>query len=77
MLDLRPPTADEIAAVIVAHDLRELGRDDEARATLARAPNRLYWPCPICAARRGEPCTDATDEDPRVVPHLVRVDRAS
>lgn len=55
---LQPPSPDEIAAVVVAHDLAELGRVDEARAMLERAPNRLHWPCPTCGAWRGMPCVD-------------------
>lgn len=84
--ELQPPSLDEIAACVVAHDLVELGRTDEARAMLARAPNRCYWTCPTCGSGRGMACRDGevsrsgADARPRkptpsvrLVPHLVRV----
>lgn len=52
------PSADEAAACMVARDLVELGREDEARALLdAQAPNRLTRKCPACGALPGRECS--------------------
>lgn len=62
------PSRDEAAVCLVAHDLVELGRIDEARALMdEQAPNRLKRPCPACGARAGAACREL------LVPHEARL----
>jgi hypothetical protein len=56
--ELELPTLDH-AACLVATDLIEEGRTDEAIALLEdQAPRRLNRPCRECAAEVGKPCVD-------------------
>lgn len=53
------PTQDDYAAVLVAEDLIEMGREDEARKLLVeQAPRRLNRKCPACGAKVGKACRD-------------------
>lgn len=72
-----PPSADEYSVCLVARDLEEEGRLDEARRLLAeQAPNVLSRPCPACGQPRGQACVMFTLHgayQPIVVPHEARV----
>ncbi len=57
------PTSDDLHACEVAHDLVELGREDEARKLLEeQAPRRLNRKCPACSEPSGKPCIDHVSE---------------
>ncbi len=58
----QPATADDYAACLVAIDLVEEGRDDEARKLLdAQAPGRLRRKCPACGRAVSRPCREGYD----------------
>lgn len=76
------PSADEVAACMVARDMLEGDPTlvHRARALLdERAPNRLARRCPACSAKPGESCDDLSisREDPTsstvLVPHEARL----
>jgi hypothetical protein len=80
------PSRDEAAVCLVAHDLVELGRVDEARKLMDdQAPNRLKRPCPACGVRAGTECREPRADNlpfawrgldpgiPRIVPHEARL----
>lgn len=73
---------DDLEGVLmVAGDLVEMGRVDEARALLdEQAPHRLARWCPSCGEMAGQPCRDyvyrweiGTHYPVLVVPHLSRI----
>lgn len=54
-----PPSREEADVCMVARDLFEEGRVDEARKLIVEhAPNRLARECPSCGAPSGEDCHD-------------------
>lgn len=79
-------SVDDAAVVLVAHDLVQLGRVDEAEALLAaQAPGRLTRKCPTCGAWPGRRCREVTasvtigrktlnNYTPLAVPHAARVE---
>lgn len=62
------------SVLLVAGDLVELGRIEEARQLLTeQAPYRLTFGCPACGARPYKPCVVIDMGHPLLVPHAARV----
>lgn len=72
-----PPTQDERDVCMVARDLEESGRADEAAALVhEQAPNAHNRRCGACGRKPGEPCFDVAPNlayVDRVVPHEARL----